>query len=124
MSPRFPPLPFKDQVVNLQALPLEKADPALALFCPFHTLRFYVDRTFRTLDKLFVCSCGQQKGKAVSKQRLSHWIVDAILLTYQAQGQPCPLGVRALYEECSILLDVGSWHLLSRHLWSCRLGDT
>ncbi len=27
---------------------------------------------------------------------LAHWIVDAIALAYQSQGEPCPLGVRAL----------------------------
>ncbi len=35
------------------------------------------------------------EGKAVSKQRLAHWIVEAIVLAYQARRLPCPLGVRA-----------------------------
>jgi hypothetical protein len=80
--PKVPTTPFKDQVVNMQSLPLEEADPALALLCPVHTLRLYVDRTqsFGTSDQLFVCNGGQQKGKAVSKQRMAHWIVDAIVL--------------------------------------------
>ncbi len=43
--PKVPTTPFRDQVVNLQALPLEEADPALALICPVRTLRKYVDRT-------------------------------------------------------------------------------
>ncbi len=34
MCPMFLPLTFRDQVVNLQVLPLEEADPALALICP------------------------------------------------------------------------------------------
>ncbi len=42
---KVPTTPFRDQVVNLQALPLEEADPALALICPVRTLRKYVDRT-------------------------------------------------------------------------------
>ncbi len=48
--PKVPTTPFRDQVVNLQALPLEKADPALALLCPVRALRQYTDRTqsFRT----------------------------------------------------------------------------
>ena len=94
---KVPTTPFRDQVVNLQVLPLEEADPALALLCPVRALRTYVDRTrcLRTSDQLFVCYGGQQKGKAVSKQRLSHWIVDAIVLAYQARDLPCPLGVRA-----------------------------
>ncbi len=82
---------------NLQALPREEADPAIALLCPVRALRIYVDRTqsFRTSDQLFVCFGGQQKGRAVSKQRLAHWIVEAIVLAYQARRLPCPLGVRA-----------------------------
>ncbi len=89
-------MPFRDQVVNLQALPREEADPAIALLCPVRALRIYVDCTqsFRTSDQLFVCFGGQQKGRAVSKQRLAHWIVEAIVLAYQARRLPCPLGVR------------------------------
>ncbi len=95
--PKVPTTPFRDQVVNLQALPLEEADPALALLCPVRALRQYVDRTqsFRTSEQLFVCYGGQQKGNAVSKQRMAHWIVDAITLAYEAQGVPCPLRLRA-----------------------------
>jgi len=95
--PKVPTTPLRDLVVNLQALPLEEADPALALLCPVRALRTYVDRTqcFRTSDQLFVCHGGSQKGRALSKQRLSHWIVDAIALSYQQQGLPCPLGVTA-----------------------------
>ncbi len=94
--PKVPTTPFRDQVVNLQALPSEEADPALALLCPVRALRIYVDRTrsFRSSEQLFVCHGGQQKGKAVSKQRLAHWIVEAVALAYQSQGEPCPLGVR------------------------------
>ncbi len=95
--PKVPTTPFHDQVVNLQALPSEEADPALELLCPVRALRIYVDHTlsFRSSEQLFVCYGGQQKGKAVSKQRLAHWIVDAIALAYQSQGEPCPMGVRA-----------------------------
>ncbi|KAL0146507.1 hypothetical protein M9458_058138 [Cirrhinus mrigala] len=95
--PKVPTTPFRDQVVNLQALPLEEADPASALLCPVRALRIYVDRTrhFRRAEQLFVCFGGQQKGNAVSKQRLAHWVVDAISLSYQNQGEPCPLGVHA-----------------------------
>ncbi len=95
--PKVPTTPFRDQVVNLQALPREEADPAIALLFPIRALRIYVDRmqSFRTSDQLFFCFGGQQKGKAVSKQRLAHWIVEAIVLAYQARCLPCPLGVRA-----------------------------
>ncbi len=95
--PKVPTTPFRDQVVSLQELPLEEADPALALLCPVRALRLYTDRTqsLRTSDQLFVCYGGQQKGKAVSKQRMAHWIVDAIALAYQAQCVPCPLRLHA-----------------------------
>ncbi|KAI2643070.1 enzymatic polyprotein [Labeo rohita] len=95
--PKVPTTPFRDQVVNLQALPPEEADPAIALLCPVRALRIYVDRTrsFRRSEQLFICFGGQQKGNAVSKQRLAHWVVDAISLAYEGQGEPCPLGVRA-----------------------------
>ncbi len=95
--PKVPTMPFRDQVVNLQALPSEEADPALALLCPVRALRIYVTRTRSVIssEQLFVCHGGQQKGKAVSKQRLAHWIVEAVALAYQSQGEPCPLGVRA-----------------------------
>ncbi|KAI2647446.1 Fructose dehydrogenase large subunit [Labeo rohita] len=91
--PKVPTTLFRDQVVSLQALPPEKADPALALLCPVRALRWYVDRTqsFRTSDQLFVCFGGRQKGNAISKQRMAQCIVDAITLAYQAQGVPCPL---------------------------------
>ncbi len=43
--PNVPTTPFRNQVVKLQALPSEEADPALALLCPVRALRIYVDRT-------------------------------------------------------------------------------
>ncbi|KAL0151728.1 hypothetical protein M9458_052954 [Cirrhinus mrigala] len=95
--PKVPTTPFQDQVVDLQALPSEEADLALGLLCPLRALHIYVDRTrsFRRSEQLFVCFGGQQKGNAVSKKRLAHWVVDAITLAYQCQGEPCPLRVRA-----------------------------
>ncbi len=94
---KVPTTPFRNQVVNLQVLPLEEADPALALLCSVHALQLYMERrqSFRTSEQLFVCYEGQQKAQAVSKQRMAHWIVDAIALAYQAQGVPCPLRLRA-----------------------------
>ncbi len=41
--PKVPTTPFRDQVVNLQALPLEEADPALALLCPVRALSVMED---------------------------------------------------------------------------------
>ncbi|KAI2648082.1 ORF V: Enzymatic polyprotein [Labeo rohita] len=133
--PKVPTTPFRDQVVNLQALPPEEADPALALLCPVRALRVYVfmglcTRSFRRSEQLFVCFRGQQKGNAVSKQRLAHWVVDAISLAYESQGEPCPLGVRAHSTRSvasSYALALAHGALLAdicRHLQSCGLGDT
>ncbi len=125
--PKVPTMPFRNQVVNLQALPSEEADPALALLCPVRALRIYVDRTWsvRSSEQLFVCHGGQQKGKAVSKQRLAHWIVEAVALVYQSQGEPSPpRGEGSLHQECCLLPCVGARRLFGRHLQSCGLGDT
>ncbi len=125
--PNVPTTSFCDQVVNLQALPSEEADPALALLCPVRALRIYVDRTrsFRNSEQLFVCRGSQQKGKSVSKQRLAHRIVEAVTLEYQSQGEPCPLGGEgSLHSECCHLPCVGARRLFGRHLQSCGLGDT
>ena len=78
--PKVPTSPFRDHLVNLHALPLEEADPDLALLCPGHVLDAYVNQmqSFRTSEQLFVCYGGQQKGKAVAKQKLAsnvHWLI-------------------------------------------------
>ncbi|KAI2661120.1 ORF V: Enzymatic polyprotein [Labeo rohita] len=95
--PKVPTTPFRDQVVTLQAISSQEDDPNLTLLCPVRALRIYLERTqpFRCSEQLFVCYGGQQKGKAVSKQRISHWLVDAIRMAYKARGLPCPLGIRA-----------------------------
>ncbi len=63
--PKVPTTPFRDQVVSLQALPPEEADPALALLCPVRALRHYVDRTqsFRTSDQLLSVTEAGRKGR-------------------------------------------------------------
>ncbi len=93
---KVPTTPFRDQVVSLQVLPPEEADPALALLCPIRALRCYVDRmrSFRTSDRVFVCHGGRQKVNAVSKQRMAHWIVETVTLAYQAQGVSCPFRLK------------------------------
>lgn len=52
---------------------------------------------FRSSKQLFVCFAGAKKGSPLSKQMLSHWIVEAIYLSYVFQrtrlpsGNTCPL---------------------------------
>ncbi|KAL0149358.1 hypothetical protein M9458_055396, partial [Cirrhinus mrigala] len=95
--PKVPTTPFRDQVVTLQAISSQEDDPNLTLLCPVCALRIYMERTqpLRRSEQLFVCYGGQQKGKAVSKQRISHWLVNMIRMAYRARGLPCPLEVRA-----------------------------
>lgn len=52
------------------------------MLCPFHTLHVYVERTraFREADQLFVS--WMKPHRAMTKQKLSHWTVDAITLAY------------------------------------------
>ncbi len=124
--PKVPTTPFRDQVVDLQALPSEEADPALALLCPVRALRVYVTRTrsVRSSEQLFVCHGGQQKGKAVSKQ------VGPLDSGGRRLGVPVarravpPGGEGSLHQECCLLPCVGARRLFGRHLQSCGLGDT
>lgn len=57
----------------------------------------YVKRSsqFRQSEQFVVCFGGCIKGLPVMKQRLSHWIVDTIVLTYASLGLQCPISVRA-----------------------------
>ncbi|KAK0134652.1 Neuronal acetylcholine receptor subunit alpha-10 [Merluccius polli] len=66
------------------------------LLCPVRALRVYVSLTtsMRRSEQLFLCYGGPKKGCALSKQRLSHWVVDAITQAYRHSGRPLPSGVR------------------------------
>ncbi|XP_016416708.1 uncharacterized protein LOC107746890 [Sinocyclocheilus rhinocerous] len=95
--PKVPSTPFRFQQVVLEAFsPAEEGSVSLNL-CPVRALRIYVDRTAQWLgsDQLFVCFGGKSRGSAVTKQRMSHWIVEAISLAYEVRGLTSPLGVRA-----------------------------
>ena len=54
--------------------------------CPVCALRHYLDGTkgFRRCKQLFVCYGAASKGKALSKDRLAHWIVEAIEIAYKS----------------------------------------
>ncbi len=86
------PKPFRAQVVALSAFTPELATSLDAapnqLLCPVRALRVYVNRTaqFRQSKQLFVCFGGSTKVQSVSKQRLSHWVVEAIDLAYSSRG--------------------------------------
>ncbi len=67
------------------------------LLCPVRALRIYFERSapFRRTEQLFVGFGNRAKGHPVTKQRLSKWIVDAVMLAYSSLGLQCPIGVRA-----------------------------
>lgn len=60
--------------------------------CPVRMLKHYITLTagIRKTDALFICYGAYKKGCAVSKQRLSHWVVDAILKAYGSKGLQPP----------------------------------
>ncbi len=99
--PKVLSTPFRDQIITLSAFALSDfatgENPPLQPLCPVHALRVYVERTrqLRLSEQLFICFGGRNKGMPVSKQRLSHWIVDAIALAYSSQNVECPTGLRA-----------------------------
>ncbi|XP_067290316.1 uncharacterized protein [Pseudorasbora parva] len=65
--------------------------------CPVRALHRYMERTagFRKNDQLFVSWATPHKGKPLSRQRLSHWIVEAISIAYECRGSLPPEGLRA-----------------------------
>lgn len=67
----------------------------LKLVCPVHALQVYVKHTrlFRLSEQLFICFGVCTKDLPVSKQRLSHWIVDVLALACSLQKVICPIGV-------------------------------
>lgn len=65
--------------------------------CPVRALRIYIDRTkgFRKSNQLFVSWAPSHRGRALTRQRLSHWVVEAIVLAYESRGLQPPEGLRA-----------------------------
>ncbi len=95
--PKVLSTPFRAQVITLSALPPSEEDRELSLLCPVRALRIYFERSapFRHTEQLFVSFGNRSKGHPVTKQRLSKWIVDAVMLAYSSLGLQCPIGVRA-----------------------------
>ncbi len=88
---------FRAQVITLSALPPSEEDRELSLLCLVRALRIYFERSapFRHTEQLFVSFGNRTKGHPVTKQRLSKWIVEAVMLAYSSLGLQCPIGVRA-----------------------------
>ncbi len=82
--PKVLSTPFRAQVITLSALPPSEEDRELSLLCPVRALRIYFERSapFRRTEQLFVGFGNRAKGHPVTKQRLSKWIVDAVILFF------------------------------------------
>ncbi len=92
---------FRSQVVTLHSFhppPFASSeDERLHMLCPVRALKLYVDRSkvWRKSPQLLICFCAGRRGLATSKQRISHWVRDAISLAYEARELPSPLSLRA-----------------------------
>ncbi len=122
---KVPTTPFRDQVVNLQALPLEEADPALALLCPVRAFRIYVDPE---RQKLWAALCLPRR--AAEREGCLQTEVGPLDSGGRRLGVPVakravpPGGKGSLHQECCLLPCVGARRLFGRHLQSCGLGNT
>ncbi len=67
------------------------------MLCPVRALKLYVDRSkvWKRSPQLLICFGAGRRGLATSKQRISHWVRDAISLAYEARELPSPLSLRA-----------------------------
>ncbi len=101
--PKVLSTPFRAQVITLSALPPSEEDRELSLLCPVRALRIYFERSapFRRTEQLFVSFGNRAKGHPVTKQRLSKWIVDAVMLAYSSLGLQCPLEYEPIRLEAS-----------------------
>ncbi len=92
---------FRSQVVTLHSFhppPFASSeDERLHMLCPVRALKLYVDRSkvWRRSHQLLICFGAGRRGLATSKQRISHWVRDAISLAYEARELPSPLSLRA-----------------------------
>ncbi len=92
---------FRSQVVTLHSFhppPFASSeDERLHMLCPVRALKLYVDRSkvWRKSPQLLICFGAGRRGLAMSKQRISHWVRDAISLAYEARNLPSPLSLRA-----------------------------
>ena len=85
-----------NQPIRLSRFDSPSEEGRSEMLCPVRALKAYIAATasFRQSEQLFVCHGGPNRGCALSKQRLSHWVVDAIKHAYGASGRPPPSGVR------------------------------
>ena len=92
---------FRSRVFSLQGFfpppHNNDAEEASHRLCPVRALSQYVLRTaaIRRTQQLFVHYREHSQGAALSKQRLSHWLCEAITQAYNTEGTVPPQGIRA-----------------------------
>ncbi len=89
---------FRAQVIALSALSVlspSTDDQKFPLLCPVRALRVYIEHSasYRRSEQHFVSFGKRAKGRHVTKQIISSWLVDAITLAYSSLGLQCPIGV-------------------------------
>lgn len=97
-NPAFLPKVLSPQFVNqpLVLAAFQPTDESRRVLCPVRALHRYVSVTaqWRTTDQLFVRFGACRRGAALSKQRLAHWVSDAIRAAYGSAGVSAPVSVR------------------------------
>ena len=77
---------------------LDREDTDLRLLCVRRALKNYINRTavFRAqnVEQLFVAYGRKSHGSAISKQRISAWLVELIQFVYQKSHLPIPKGIK------------------------------
>jgi len=90
--------PFhSNEPIELPAL-RDEGDPGLRLLCVRRALAAYLQRSAQYrregVTQLFLCYGAQVKGQAVSKQRISKWLVECIGYAYTSRDLTPPSGVK------------------------------
>ncbi len=93
--------------------------------CPVRALSRYLECTasIRSSPQLLICYGGSRAGLPLSKQRLSHWLCEAIGLAYESMRCPVPPGIRAhstrgVAASAAILRGVGVEEICEAASWS------
>ncbi len=94
-----------ERILTLKVVPLlaltsyvtaSSEDERLHMLCLVRALKLYVDhsKVWRKTSQLLVCFGVGRRGLATSKQRISHWVRDAISLAYESRNLPSPHSLR------------------------------
>lgn len=92
---------FRSRVITLDGFfppPHKSEEEATShLLCPVRALSCYVARTaaLRRSQRLFVHYREHSQGHPLSKQRLSHWLCEAVSQAYLSSGMDPPGSIRA-----------------------------